>query len=392
MESNPFRRVLRGIAAAGALVIFAGAGFRVLASCAGFGLPFTDLGATGFCAQIAEAYYTELTNGTSATTYAPGATVSREQMAAFVTRTLDRSVSRGNRRSQLQQFWNGVPRWEYGYGLTTTGDTPGFLQSDGTDVWVPHAGDGSVTRVRASDGNLIGVWTGAAKANALVVALGQIFVVGGTDPGSLYWFSAKSASPGTVLNVVNSLGPTPTGIAFDGTKIWTMNANGVSIVTPGAWSYTNVTTGFSAPFAGVFDGSNVWVTDAGDGTLKKLNASGGILQTVSVGSGPALPAFDGTNLWVPNRDSNSVTVVRASSGTVIRTLTGNGLSKPTSAAFDGQRILVTNQNGGLSLFHATTLASIAHPATAGMTTPFGACSDGVGFWISDMAGGGIGRF
>src|SRR5687768_4507802 len=53
-------------------------------------LPFTDVPASnGFFCQIAQAFFTGLTNGTSATTYGPAATVTREQMAAFITRTQD---------------------------------------------------------------------------------------------------------------------------------------------------------------------------------------------------------------------------------------------------------------------------------------------------------------
>ena len=56
-------------------------------------LPFTDVASSNifFCA-IAEAYFSGLTNGTTPTTYSPADPVPREQMAAFVTRTLDQSL------------------------------------------------------------------------------------------------------------------------------------------------------------------------------------------------------------------------------------------------------------------------------------------------------------
>src|SRR6478672_294590 len=97
-------RVLGWVAAAWAVVFFMGASFRVLADCSAFGLPFTDTGSTTFCAQIAEAYYSGLSNGTTATSYSPSAVVNREQMAAFVTRTLDQSLLRGSRRAALNQW------------------------------------------------------------------------------------------------------------------------------------------------------------------------------------------------------------------------------------------------------------------------------------------------
>ena len=61
-------------------------------------VPFTDTMGNFFFCQIAAAYFSGLTNGTTATTYTPGASVPREQMAAFVTRTLDQSLRRGHAR------------------------------------------------------------------------------------------------------------------------------------------------------------------------------------------------------------------------------------------------------------------------------------------------------
>src|SRR6185295_15318783 len=69
-------------------------------------LPFTDVPSSNiFFCSIASAYFTGLTNGTTGTTYSPSANVPREQMAAFVSRTLDQSLKRGSRRAALKQFW-----------------------------------------------------------------------------------------------------------------------------------------------------------------------------------------------------------------------------------------------------------------------------------------------
>src|SRR5215467_1943409 len=67
-------------------------------------LPFTDVGGNAFFCQIAEAFFSGLTNGTTPTTYSPSAAVPREQMAAFVTRTQDSALRRGSRRAALNQW------------------------------------------------------------------------------------------------------------------------------------------------------------------------------------------------------------------------------------------------------------------------------------------------
>src|SRR5262249_32660540 len=143
----------------------------------------------------------------------------------------------------------------------------------------------------------------------------------------------------------------------------------------------------------LFDGSNIWVTDVGSNTLKKLDRFGNIVQTVNVGDRPNFPAFDGTNIWVPNILGNSVTVVRAATGAVVATLTGNGLNEPFQAAFDGQRILVTNQFGdSVSLWRAADLTPIGTFSTGAGTFPQGSCSDGTYFWITLASTNQLARF
>ena len=393
---------LRGIAVVWAGALLAGSAMRVLADCSSFGLPFTDLGSTGFCAQIAEAYWTGLANGTSPTTYAPSGNVTRDQMAAFVTRTLDQSLLRGSRRAALDQWWTQTPHYDDGgLGLTTVGTNPELLKSDGADVWVANFTSGTVSRVQASSGKKLDDWTGATKAVGVLVAMGRIFVTGDTNPGVLFEID-PSAAAGAVATPAGSLGSLPAGIAFDGNKIWTANQGGsVSIITPGMttpWSVSTVTTGFSSPTGAVFDGSHVWMTDSTAGTLLELDSNGAVIKTVTVGTTPEHPAFDGHNIWVPNHGSGSLTVVRALDGAVLKTFSaangnGNGLSSPLQAAFDGQRVLVTNEGGtGLSLFKSSDLSIIGNLNTVGLLDPSGVCSDGINFWVTFSGSGRLGRF
>jgi DNA-binding beta-propeller fold protein YncE len=117
--------------------------------------------------------------------------------------------------------------------------------------------------------------------------------------------------------------------------------------------------------------------------LKKLDSNGAIIQTVGIGRLPALLGFDGTNIWVPNITDASISVVRASTGAVVATLTGNGLSVPESITFDGERVLVADfGTSSVSLWKATDLTPLGNGSTGINTTPFGACSDGLNFWVT----------
>ncbi|HET7453145.1 MAG TPA: S-layer homology domain-containing protein [Thermoanaerobaculia bacterium] len=407
MKVRVRHRIVRSMAVFWALIGFAGFGFRVLANCDSFGLPFTDLGSeSNFCAAIAEAYYSGLTNGTTATTYDPGATVARRQMAAFVTRTLDQALARGSRRAALDQWWTTTPHFDQLLGTTNVSASPQLIKSDGADIWVANFG-GTVQRVRASDGANLDSWTGATNGYGVLVAMGRIFITGQTTPGNLYMIDPNAVS-GSVSSLSSSLGNNPAGIAFDGNDIWTANfGNGatggsISIVVPGTWTVANHTTGLNSPRGLAFDGTNMWVTDVNGttGLLRKLASDATVLKTVTVGKGPSLPAFDGHNIWVPNSVDNTVSVVRVSDGTVLKTIPTGGTG-PAVAAFDGERVLVTNEgtttgDGSVSLFKATDLTLIGNATLAAAKFPFGACSDGVNFWVafenSTNTVGRIGRF
>ena len=370
-------------------VIFGGAS-GLLGVCG----PFTDVAADSFCPFVLEIFTLGITTGTSPTTYDPTSGVNRLQMAAFLSRSVDGVLKRGSHRAALGQFW--TPQNETVLGLTTVAFAPRLPRSDGLDVWVPNNGGASVSRVRGTDGRLLETWTGANGAYDVRVAMGRIFVVGATAPGSLYRIDPSQAA-GAVTTIASNLGDSSIGIAFDGSRIWTAN-NGasVSIVTPGAtipWTVTTVTTGFSVPMGILYDSANIWVTDQSAKTLQKLDSAGAVLLTVTVGSFPQVPAFDGANIWVPNLSSNSVSVVRASNGTILQTLTGTGLSSPQAAAFDGQRVLVTNGGGdSVSLWKSADLTSLGSFSTGAGTAPLGVCSDGVSFWIAMHGASKIARF
>jgi hypothetical protein len=277
--------------------------------------------------------------------------------------------------------------------LTTVGSDPFLVESDGADLWVANYTSGTVSRVRASDGKLQETWTGATQAVGVLAAKGMIFLTGNTNPGSLYQIDPTQPA-GAVTTLTNSVGAFTAGIAFDGARIWTANGGGsVSIVTLSPLSVSTVTTGFTNSNGIVYDGANMWVTDVIASKLFKLDSNGAISQTVDVGFFPRFPVFDGTNIWVPNNGSNTVTVVRASTGAVLATLSGNGLSSPGTAAFDGERILVTNFNGdSVSLWKAADLSPLGSVTTGSSTLTYGACSDGLNFWITLQNTGKLVRF
>jgi hypothetical protein len=352
-------------------------------------LPFNDVMASPFFCQIAAAYFSGLTNGTGdGTTYSPTQTVTREQMAAFISRTMDQSLKRGSRRAVAKKWF--TPQDVNSLTRTIVGDFPQQVEFDGTDLWVPNYNSGTVMRVSPGDGKVLETWTGAINAYGIACAMGKIFITGTTNPGSLYMIDPTQPA-GAVTTLASNLGVFPNGIAFDGSRIWTANNSGsISIISLNPTSVTTISAGFLNPLGVLYDGASIWVADGG-GTLLKLNSNGSIAQTINTGAGPKFIVFDGTNIWVPDSDSPSVTVVRVKdaggnalvNAFVVATLTGNGLNTPVTAAFDGERILVTNLFGdGVSLWKAADLTPLGFFTTGAGSQPSGACSDGLNFWIA----------
>ncbi len=346
--------------------------------------PYTDVSSVGaaFCPGIMEAYVTGVTRGTAPTTFSPDANVIRSEMTTFLQRSLDQGLTRSSRRGALNQWWAQNTSAMQTIALT---GSPQFCAGDGEDIWASNFGQ--VLQVQANTGALLGTWTGAAASEGVLAVSGQVFVAGSTSPGNLYLIDS-TLPPNTVTTVASNVGDYPVGIAFDGTNLWTANSSSVSIITPQAitpYPVTTISKGFVGPYGILYDGAHIWVTDFGAGTLLQLDSSGNILQTVTVGAGPQIPVFDGANIWVPNLLSNSITVVQARTGTVMATIAAdasNLLSGPSAVTFDGERVLVTNTVGfTVSVFKAADLSFIGNVPTGSMTYPFGACSDGINFWV-----------
>ena len=372
--------------------VLAGGASRVVQDQCG---PFTDV-TPGFCPYILEIYYLGITVGTSATTFSPDEPLTRGQGAVFVAKGINQTLARSSRRAALGQWW--TTQGETGLGLTAV-ESPQNAVSDGADIWVTSST--GVARVRASDGKLLDIWP-IDSSFGILAAMGRIFVTT-ISPNALYMID-PSQPPGPVTPVAD-LRPGPTALAFDGSRIWIACESGaVEIVTPNGpppWTVTELTTGFTQPLGILFDGRNIWVTDEAANTLLKLDSDGAILQTVEVGVLPAFPTFDGSNIWVPNVASGSVSIVRASDGSIVGTI--SPINRPEAAAFDGERVLITQQApdtiipGQVSLFRASDLTFLTAWATVSPTppdfnTPGGVCSDGVNFWVTFSDTGEIARF
>ena len=363
--------------------LLAGGAVRIVQDQCG---PFTDV-TPGFCPFILELYYLGVTVGTSATTFSPDDPLTRGQGAVFVAKGLNQALARSSRRAALGQWWTTSAAESI--GLTGVGASPLAVRSDGVDLWVA-ALDGTVTRVRGSDGRALETWTGATGAVRVLVAMGRVFVVGGTDPGKL--FMIDPTQPSGPVTPVADLGSFSSSIAFDGNRIWVGNSDSISIVEPATWTVTRV-SGFNTIHGLLWDGSSMWVTQLL--ALLRLDGQGNVTQSIPLGKQGGQPAYDGQNIWVPTTMAlfGEVVVVRATTGDIVKVLplpdTQDAI--PYEAAFDGIRILVTDANAyRVMLWNAADLSSLGQFP---LTSPsFGTCSDGLNFWFAMRDANKLARF
>jgi hypothetical protein len=224
-------------------------------------------------------------------------------------------------------------------GSYNVGKEPMGICFDGANIWVTNSGSNSVTKLRASDGATLGTydtdtpWGICSDGNSIWIANRYSNTV-----------SKLRASDGTVLGIYN-VGSEPWGICSDGSSIWVSNwvSNNVTKLRASDGAILGTYDVGTQPTGICFAGSSVWVASWGSNNVTKLRASdGSTIGTYSVGSYSHYICFDDTNIWVANYGSNNVTKIRASDGRVMDTY---DISTPVGICFDGVNIWVTNYNG-----------------------------------------------
>ena len=184
------------------------------------------------------------------------------------------------------------------------GRQPVGMAFDGANIWVSNSLDNTVSKLRASDGVVLGTFPVGVTPVGMAFDGANIWVANLNDD------SVSKLRDGVVLDTFTvGVGNGPVRVAFDGANIWVVNFFDISVSKLRASDGMPLGT-FTVSRAGhvAFDGANIWVTTLGTpGALSKLRASDGmLLGTFAVGNGPQGIAFDGANIWVTNFRSDTV--------------------------------------------------------------------------------------
>jgi outer membrane lipoprotein-sorting protein len=238
------------------------------------------------------------------------------------------------------------------------GTNPRDIAFDGANIWVSNVGSNNVTKLKASDGSLVGTYSVGTAPLCITFDGVNIWVAN-------YYSNTVAklkASDGSLVGTY-SVGSYPVCIASDGASIWVTNSvsNNVTKLKASDGSLVSTYSVGNHPVGIAFDGANIWVANQFSNTVTKLKASDGSLVATynNVGHHPVGIAFDGANIWVSNNGSNNVTELKASDGSLLGTYSvGTG---PEGMAFDGANMWVANY-GSNTVTRITPSASPNQPS------------------------------
>ena len=98
-------------------------------------------------------------------------------------------------------------------GTYSVGHNPIGLAFDGANIWVANNADGTVSKLRASDGTTLGTFSAPGSPYGVAFDGVNIWVTG------TYVVELRD-SDGAQLGLFDVGSPTSTGVAFDGANIW----------------------------------------------------------------------------------------------------------------------------------------------------------------------------
>jgi len=286
----------------------------------------------------------------------------------------------------------GMLRWDLlPAGITIPVDSPSATGFDGTFVYVASTDNESVTRIRASTGQIVGApipISGQGRCSAF----DGTFIYIGTLAGQVFRIRASTGLVEGTPITTNA----PSGMTFDGTFVYISNQNN------GTVTRINASTGLiqgapiavgNNPIGLVFDGIYIYVANGADNTVSRIRASNGLVEgsPISIPGGLSELAFDGTFVYVVCSTTGTVTRIRTDTGLVEGSPITFG-AVPTGITFDGTFMFVVNQNShNVSRIRTSTGLVDGPPIPVG-TTPGKPLFDGTFIYVVDNTGNTVSRF
>jgi DNA-binding beta-propeller fold protein YncE len=220
--------------------------------------------------------------------------------------------------------------------LVAAGDAPFSVAATDEVLWVANAGAHSVSRLDLVTGEPAGEPIPVPVRPGQIAAGDQLWV-GAIEGSDIVRVDAEDPESPPVPIAV---GRDPAAVAIDGSEVWVAALNeGLIVRLSARGEIIDEITELEFPSALALVGPDLWATDVVEGTVSRIEAdTGGVVESIDVGSGPAALAAGEHRLWITLFRQHAVAVLNPDDGGVeIVELDG----APGSVAVGGGYVWVT---------------------------------------------------
>ena len=203
--------------------------------------------------------------------------------------------------------------------FATASPGPNDLAFDGVNIWA-CAGDGTVQKFQASDGQLLGTFPAGPGPHNIFFDGTNIWVPNSPD----HTITKLLAADGTLEATFDVPSGQPNGVTSDGTNLWLTNYYQVIKMDPSNGTVLATYGLFQNPEQILFDGSDIWFTETGGLQAKLVHnvykmqpSDGTILSKTETNSRPYAIATDGNMIFVACNSRIAVDQVRIADGALM---------------------------------------------------------------------------
>ena len=231
------------------------------------------------------------------------------------------------------------------------GTSPAQMVSGSHSLWVVNQGDNTLSRVDpVTRAQIRTIPLPAMPSGGLGVGRGSIWVT--TDKGITVIDPTFDDPTRTIKlrepkpNITSPFTTSPTGIAFNGRAVWVINGDWggelIHVDTATGRKLDQITAG-NNPAAITSGGGDLWVADAFDNTVSRIDPSGAVTPT-RVGTAPTSVAVGRDAVWVADSADDDVKRIDPTSLTPVASIPVG--HSPSAIAIDHDAVWVANRDDG----------------------------------------------
>jgi len=262
---------------------------------------------------------------------------------------------------------------------------------DGLQIWVANTVTNTIQRFDAVNGSLKGTinYTGPGAVRKLVFDGTYVWAFTRADTKAYKYSSSGALQSGFPITLPGAV----QGAAFDGDFIWAATDAGLSRINVTNRAVTNFPVTLYGSVA--FDGKDVWVTKAWEGTTKVSGTTGQVLFHDPELGGPDGTngiAFDGQYMWIASpMQGDTVSKVDITTNQVVATVTT--YPGVHSFAFDGTLMwVVCTYSDTIAKIDTRTNQIVGTVQLPAGTDAYDIAFDGTHMWVSGQDSGRIFKF